>query len=296
MLKATYQDLFRSVFEGTPSGYVPIVLSDLDNNTVFPTEVQWYEVHEFERETFSLPIDKNSNCHVYFTPHCFKNETSLSRDAVTHFGTCVWIESDDEHFNYNAIEEARPSAVVNTSPGRNHIYWFLKAPVPLEFIERSNRQLARKYLKHDQSGWELVQLLRVPQFTNHKRQVPFDIEVVEFHPERRYDFWEVFGELPDPDPDDLALGVRDPDFQHPQENDDYLPTMEEIRTQYHTQFPSRFVTALSQRSGRRARELWYILNECHRMNMTALEAFVVAKSSPNNIFADSVYHLSLIHI
>ena len=26
------------------------------------------------------------------------------------------------------------------------------------------------------------------------------------------------------------------------------------------------------------------------MNMTALEAFVVAKSSPNNIFADSVYH------
>lgn len=60
-----------------------------------------------------------------------------------------------------------PTAVVESSPGREHFYWRLTRPVTPEVGEQFNRRLALA-MGGDPSGWDLTQLLRPPGTHNHK--------------------------------------------------------------------------------------------------------------------------------
>jgi hypothetical protein len=60
-----------------------------------------------------------------------------------------------------------PSAVVESSPGREQYYWRLARPVAPEVGEALNRRLALA-MGGDRSGWDLTQLLRPPGTRNHK--------------------------------------------------------------------------------------------------------------------------------
>jgi hypothetical protein len=60
-----------------------------------------------------------------------------------------------------------PTAVVDSSPGRQQFYWRLTAPVAAEVGEQLNRRLAYA-MGADKSGWDLTQLLRVPGTVNRK--------------------------------------------------------------------------------------------------------------------------------
>ena len=60
-----------------------------------------------------------------------------------------------------------PSAVVESSPGREQYYWRLVRPVAPEVGEALNRRLALA-MGGDRSGWDLTQLLRPPGTRNHK--------------------------------------------------------------------------------------------------------------------------------
>jgi hypothetical protein len=54
-----------------------------------------------------------------------------------------------------------PTAIVESSPGREQFYWRLASPMPPEEAEFLNRRLAYT-MGADESGWDLTQLLRVP--------------------------------------------------------------------------------------------------------------------------------------
>jgi hypothetical protein len=61
----------------------------------------------------------------------------------------------------------QPTAVVESSPGREHFYWRLTQPIAPEQAEALNKRLAYA-IGADKSGWDLGQLLRVPGTPNFK--------------------------------------------------------------------------------------------------------------------------------
>src|SRR5215203_27826 len=71
-----------------------------------------------------------------------------------------------------------PTAVVESSPGREQVYWGLSRPVAPEVGERLNRRLALA-MGADKSGWDLTQLLRPPGSRNYKYAEAPAVEVTD---------------------------------------------------------------------------------------------------------------------
>jgi hypothetical protein len=77
-----------------------------------------------------------------------------------------------------------PTAVVESSPGREQFYWGLSCPVAPELGERLNQRLAL-VMGADRSGWDLTQLLRPPGTHNHKYADAPLVRVLELRDERQ---------------------------------------------------------------------------------------------------------------
>ena len=279
------QELFRDA-----EGFVPFTIAYGQDR---PTEGTWEYDHLWHPAThivnsphFALPVEPDDGFHVYFTPHPFVDPSARVKENAHATGTCVWLECDDEDFNFYSIDEALPTAVVETSAQRHHIYFFLTEPAPLEEIEHVNKVLAYKYLTRDRSGWDLTQLMRVPTFFNYKRNTPFEVELVEFNPDRRVEFYEAFGDLLDRDVDIEEEGARSADFRLPEG----LRTPADIRDQYEEQFTPQFTDHLAKRAPDRSKALWYMYHECYRMNMNRADCGALLINGPNNKFKDSRYN------
>jgi hypothetical protein len=63
--------------------------------------------------------------------------------------------------------DLKPTAAVESSPGRFHCYWRLEKSIKPKAAEQLNQRIAEK-IGADPSGFDLSQLLRVPGTTNHK--------------------------------------------------------------------------------------------------------------------------------
>ena len=61
-----------------------------------------------------------------------------------------------------------PTAVVQTSPGHSHLYWFLRNPVAPQRWASANKALT-SMIGADLGGWDATQVLRVPGTTNHSK-------------------------------------------------------------------------------------------------------------------------------
>jgi len=94
-----------------------------------------------------------------------------------------------------------PTAVVESSPGREQFYWGLSRPLPPEVGERLNRRLAL-FMGADRSGWDLTQLLRPPRTPNHKYTDAPLVRVLELKDERHcpYELDRLLPPLPEEEP------------------------------------------------------------------------------------------------
>jgi hypothetical protein len=87
-----------------------------------------------------------------------------------------------------------PSAIVQSSPGREQFYWRLTEPVTPEFGERLNRRLAL-VMGGDKAGWDLTQLLRPPGTPNFKYEHAPLVRLLKLR-DMRYDPMELDRLLP----------------------------------------------------------------------------------------------------
>lgn len=89
-------------------------------------------------------------------------------DALPEHGSVVWCEADTEAATARVMSFA-PAAplLVRSSPGKVHAYWFLRQPIPLEYIERANKRLAY-HLGCDPRATNAGRILRVAGTINHK--------------------------------------------------------------------------------------------------------------------------------
>ena len=126
---------------------------------------------------------------VYFCAHLLNRRRRIKANAAPV--STLYADGDGATVGAGIPE---PTAVVQSSPGREQFYWRLAYPIPPQEAELLNQRLAYA-VGADTSGWDLTQLLRVPDTHNHKYpEAPF-VKIVELT-NRRYDSEELRAVLP----------------------------------------------------------------------------------------------------
>jgi hypothetical protein len=99
---------------------------------------------------------------VYFCAHLLTEKRRIKENAAPVLA--LWADGDGAKVPPHL---PHPTAVVESSPGRDHFYWRLTRPISPEEAELLNKRLAYA-MGADKSGWDLGQLLRVPGTRNFK--------------------------------------------------------------------------------------------------------------------------------
>lgn len=112
---------------------------------------------------------------IYFCPQLFVTKSRRKNKAIET--PVAWADLDTA--KPEEIAPA-PSIVISTSKGRYQAYWLLKGKVPPLIAEGISKGIARYYagVGVDQGGWDLTQLLRVPNTYNFKRQKKEEVKLI----------------------------------------------------------------------------------------------------------------------
>lgn len=113
---------------------------------------------------------------VYFCAHQLLAPQRIKDNAAAVLA--LWCDVDDADLTRSPI---RPTAVVQSSPGRFQAYARLTHAIPPLEAERFNKRWALSF-GADRSGFDLTQLLRVPGTHNHKYAGVPAIEALEVAP------------------------------------------------------------------------------------------------------------------
>jgi P4 family phage/plasmid primase-like protien len=141
---------------------------------------------------------------VYFCAHLLKERRRVKENALPI--RTLWADIDE-----GAIPEDKPqpTAVVFSSPGKEHAYLRLDSELPPEEAEELTRRIAYNTTA-DVSGWDLTQLLRVPGTRNYKPEYPDTPEVyLKNLTDTSYSAQELLDAFPAPSPNGK---VRDAEF------------------------------------------------------------------------------------
>jgi hypothetical protein len=131
----------------------------------------------------------SEGCEVYSCAHLLNRRRRIKANAAPLLA--LYADGDGATVG-NGIPE--PTAVVQSSPGREQSYWRLASPMPPQEAERLNRRLSYA-MGADESGWDLTQLMRVPGTRNHKYPEAPIVKIVTLRDER-YDPQELYAALP----------------------------------------------------------------------------------------------------
>jgi hypothetical protein len=110
---------------------------------------------------------------AYFCAHLLTRRRRTKENAAPV--VALWADADGGRIPPGAPE---PTAIVETSPGRAHLFWSLRRPVPPRDAEELNRRLLLS-VGADRSGWDLSQLLRPPGTLNRKYAEAPEVRLLE---------------------------------------------------------------------------------------------------------------------
>ncbi len=130
---------------------------------------------------------------VFFCTHLLTGPRRIKENAAPV--RALWGDLDGASIPNG---ELKPTAVVESSPGRYHAYWRLDSEIPPEAAEDLNKRIAGK-IDADPSGFDLSQLLRVPGTTNHKYSPTPEVRLLSLDGARSYSAAELDTLLPAPE-------------------------------------------------------------------------------------------------
>jgi RepB DNA-primase from phage plasmid len=105
---------------------------------------------------------------IYFCPHAFSAPRRIKANAVPP--RCLYADLDEVDPRRLRL---RPTIAIESSPGRYVGLWRVNAPI----TERVNKRLTY-HLKADKGGWDLTQVLRMPETWNYKYNPPARVRVL----------------------------------------------------------------------------------------------------------------------
>jgi energy-coupling factor transporter ATP-binding protein EcfA2 len=176
-----------------------------------------------------------------------------------------------------------PSLAVASSAEHRHAYWLLDRPVTADLLEEYNKRLEKAH-NGDSSGWDAIQLLRLPCGVNSKRGDGFRPHLVLHEPERLYSL-EAFSHLPElseierSESQILASGeFPDLDFDR-----------EEVLLRLGAQATPKLLGLINHRSEKhkRSEPLYKCIAECQRLDITEDDVFRLIYDMPVDKWVDS---------
>jgi hypothetical protein len=117
---------------------------------------QWVQTHSVGRNVWHCP-------HLLMSSKKTTGATPRTKDNASNV-VCLYADLDGSPL---PDDLPRPTAIVQSSPGKMHCYWRLTRPLQPQDAERLNKRIAYA-IKDDLSGWDITQLLRVPDTFNFK--------------------------------------------------------------------------------------------------------------------------------
>ncbi len=156
--------LWRSLFEGS-RGYLGLLsaVRPASEADLLDCRSAYFEYPERAREAEEWCLARSGEGkETYFCAHLLTARRRIKEHAAPVLA--LWADADGSCVP-DYIPE--PTAVVETSPGRRHLFWRLSRPLPPRDAEILNRRLSRA-IGADPSGWDLGQLLRPPGTRNRK--------------------------------------------------------------------------------------------------------------------------------
>lgn len=151
------------------------------------------EAMTVEQALVRVPFMNPREGDMYFSP--LRYNGLRRRGSVGQPGV-IFADLDGDHV---ITPRLKPSVIVVSSPGHYHGYWLLDEPAePAEWEPRAKGWTQE--MGGDPAGWDITQVLRVPDTLNFKYEgSDRKVSVQSFHPERRYslsDFPEAVVPLP----------------------------------------------------------------------------------------------------
>jgi len=130
---------------------------------VVDPETTYYSWPEEARQAAGYALAESSKGReVYFCANLLTDKRRVKAAAAPVLA--LWADGDGARVPPHLPQ---PTAVVASSPGRDHFYWSLTQAVAPQKAEELNKRLAYA-MGADKSGWDLGQLLRVPGTRNFK--------------------------------------------------------------------------------------------------------------------------------
>ncbi|HNV18244.1 MAG TPA: DUF3987 domain-containing protein [Rectinema sp.] len=213
---------------------------------------------------------------VYFCPNLFSAPRRIKANVIS--APNAW--SDLDRCNPDVLL-VRPSVVLESSPGRYQAFWIFDDEVDPENAEDISRRIARFHREDgaDQSGWDLTQLLRVPNSTNFKYDNEPEVRIVRA--DKSFYRLEDFEEYP------VA------DFIAVTEDTQLSPMMQSMTGEDVLSLRSELVTPALERYFKDSPEddadwsqaLWFLECAAFESGFTKDEVFILARDSACNKYA-----------
>jgi hypothetical protein len=187
------EKLWRHLFGGE-RGLLQVWTAIRDERGELPRETikaEFFAYPGAARSAAEYALDRSEEGReVYFCAHLLTDPKRVKENAASVH--TLWGE-----FDGSAVPngELKPTAVVESSPGKFHVYWRLNDAIPPKVAENLNRRLAAE-IGADPSGFDLTQLLRVPGTTNHKYPAAPQVTLVGLEGGRSYSAADLDALLP----------------------------------------------------------------------------------------------------
>ncbi|MGF1473175.1 MAG: DNA-primase RepB domain-containing protein [Rubrobacteraceae bacterium] len=119
---------------------------------------------------------------AYFCAHLLLGKRRIKANAAPVMA--LWADADGLAVPAASVTP-EPTAIVESSPGRAHLFWRLTRPVEPARAEELNRRILTA-IGADRSGWDLSQLLRPPGTRNRKYEESPTVRLLELDDGIRY--------------------------------------------------------------------------------------------------------------
>ncbi len=154
---------FLVTFTGKQSTRLGARPNELDNTA----QLSWRWPAKREAAAAYLERESASGRDSYFGVHLFTMRGTRKAESASEV-LALWVDGDGAQV---PEEWPQPTAVVESSPGRQHYYWRLTRPIPPEQAAQLNRRLCYG-MGGDKGKWRLSTVLRAPGTLNYKRERP----------------------------------------------------------------------------------------------------------------------------
>ena len=169
----TTLDLWEHLFEGLEGYLVTFTGKQSSRIDARPNALEdtrqrsWRWPAEKEAAATHLEAESAKGRDAYFGVHLFTRPGTRKADSAALI-LALWVDGDGARV---PAEWPQPTAVVESSPGRQHFYWKLTRPIDPQEAARLNRRLCYG-MGGDKGKWGLGTVLRAPGTLNYKRERP----------------------------------------------------------------------------------------------------------------------------